>query len=154
VALARRAIEERKPVFGICRGIQSLNVAVGGTLHQDIAAELPDALDHREAWDLKRTDGLAHPMALEPDSWFAAQLGATEVLVNSLHHQALRDVSPALRVVGYAPDGVVEAVEGTGPGFVAAVQCHPEELFERADPRWAAVFRAFVAIARGEAGER
>jgi putative glutamine amidotransferase len=68
--------------------------------------------------------------------------------VNSLHHQALRDVASALRVVGRAPDGVVEAVEGTGPGFVAAVQCHPEELWERADPRWAHVFRAFVDLAR------
>lgn len=151
VKLAQRAIEERKPLFGICRGIQSLNVALGGTLHQDIASELPDAMDHREGWDLKKTDVLAHPVKLEADSWLARTLEADEVPVNSLHHQALRDVSPALRVVGRAPDGVVEAVEGTGASFVAAVQCHPEELWERADPRWARVFSAFVEIARGAA---
>jgi putative glutamine amidotransferase len=148
IRLARRAIEERKPVFGICRGIQSLNVALGGTLHQDIASELPDALDHREAWELKQTELLAHPVQLEAGSWLARTLGTGELLVNSLHHQALRDVAPSLRVVGRAPDGVVEAVEGTGPGFVAAVQCHPEELWERADPRWADVFRAFVEECR------
>ncbi|HWQ15844.1 MAG TPA: gamma-glutamyl-gamma-aminobutyrate hydrolase family protein [Roseiflexaceae bacterium] len=148
IALARRAVEEHKPLLGICRGIQSLNVALGGTLHQDIAAELPDALDHREGWDLKRTDLLAHPILLERDSWLAATLGTTELLVNSLHHQALRDVAPALRITARAPDGVIEAVEGAGPGFVCAVQCHPEELWERADPRWARVFRAFVELAR------
>ena len=153
IALARRAIEERKPVLGICRGIQSLNVALGGTLHQDIAAELPGALDHRAGWDLKRTDVLAHPLLLEADSWLARTLGARELTVNSLHHQALRDVAPALRVVGRAPDGVVEAVEGSGPGFVCAVQCHPEELWERADPRWGQVFRAFVALARDAAAQ-
>jgi putative glutamine amidotransferase len=147
IALARRAIEERMPLLGICRGIQSLNVALGGTLYQDIAAELPDALDHREGWDLQRTDVLAHPILVERDSWLAARLGTTELQVNSLHHQALRDVAPALRVTARAPDGVVEAVEG-GPGFVAAVQCHPEELVERVDPRWAAMFAAFVELAR------
>jgi putative glutamine amidotransferase len=146
--LARRAVEQQLPLLGICRGIQMLNVALGGTLYQDIAAELPDALDHREGWDLKRTDVLAHPIRIEAGSWLAEQLGATELLVNSLHHQALRDVAPALRVVARAPDGVVEAVEGTGPGFVAAVQCHPEELVESADTRWAGVFAAFVQRAR------
>jgi putative glutamine amidotransferase len=154
IALTRRAVEMQMPVLGICRGIQSLNVALGGTLYQDIAAELPNALDHREGWELKKTDVLAHPVLLEKDSWLAVRLGVTELLVNSLHHQALRDVAPLLRVVGRAPDGIIEAVEGVGTGFVAAVQCHPEELWERADVRWKHVFEGFVGAARGEAVER
>jgi putative glutamine amidotransferase len=91
---------------------------------------------------------LAHPIALEGDSWLAGRLDADEPIVNTLHHQALREIAPGLRVVGRAPDGVVEAVEGSGPGFVVGVQCHPEELWERADGRWARVFAGFVEAAR------
>ena len=92
---------------------------------------------------------LAHPLALAEDSWLAGRLDAAEVTVNTLHHQALRDVAPGLRVTGRAPDGLVEAVEGVGAGFVVGVQCHPEELWERADRRWARVFAGFVSVARG-----
>jgi putative glutamine amidotransferase len=87
---------------------------------------------------------LAHPIALEADSWLAGCLDAAEVIVNTLHHQSLRQVAPSLRVVARAPDGVIEAVEGSGPGFVVGVQCHPEELWECADRRWARVFKGFV----------
>jgi putative glutamine amidotransferase len=91
---------------------------------------------------------MAHTVALEPDCWLATQLGVTELPANTFHHQALRDVAPGLRVTGRAPDGVIEAVEGTGANFVVGVQCHPEELWERADPRWARVFEEFVSTAR------
>jgi putative glutamine amidotransferase len=72
----------------------------------------------------------------------------TAPIVNTLHHQALRDIAPSLRVTGRAPDGVVEAIEGSGSGFVLGVQCHPEELWERTDRRWARMFAGFIEIAQ------
>jgi putative glutamine amidotransferase len=147
IALARHAVADGKPVLGVCRGIQLLNVALGGTLYQDIPSEIQGALNHSESTDRRDMSHLAHPIALAEDSWLAGDLDAAEVTVNTLHHQALRDIAPGLRITGRAPDGMVEAVEGDGPGFVLGVQCHPEELWERADTRWARVFEGFVAIA-------
>jgi putative glutamine amidotransferase len=148
LTLARRAAADGLPLLGICRGIQLLNVALGGTLYQDIPAELPAALDHYASRNGRDRAHMAHTIALEADSWLAAQLGAVELPVNTFHHQALRDVAPGLSVTGRAPDGVIEAVEGIGTSFVVGVQCHPEELWEQADPRWARMFRAFVSTAR------
>jgi putative glutamine amidotransferase len=149
--LARRAAADGTPVLGICRGIQLLNVALGGTLYQDIPAELPSALDHYASRKGPDRAHMAHTVALEPDSWLATQLGATELPANTFHHQALRDIAPGLRVTGRAPDGIIEAVEGTGANFVVGVQCHPEELWERADPRWTRIFEEFVSTARQHA---
>jgi putative glutamine amidotransferase len=149
VALTRRAAAEGMPILGICRGIQMLNVALGGTLYQDIEAEIPNALDHRESTKSQNMAHLAHPIALAEDSRLAELLDTGELIVNTLHHQAVRDLAPGLRIVGRAYDGVVEAAEGTGSGFIMAVQCHPEELWDRADTRWARMFAAFVAAARG-----
>lgn len=142
--LARRAVADRKPVLGICRGIQLLNVALGGTLYQDINAELPGTLNHRESSQRNDRAYLAHPLTLARDSWLAEILGATTIEVNTLHHQAVRDVAPGLRVVGHAPDGVIEAVEGEGDTFIAGVQCHPEELWQSAEPRWKRLFTGFI----------
>ncbi|MEO7911560.1 MAG: gamma-glutamyl-gamma-aminobutyrate hydrolase family protein [Roseiflexaceae bacterium] len=149
--LARRAIDDRKPVLGICRGIQLLNVALGGTLYQDIPSELPDASDHYASSQVPGRAHLAHQIALESGSWLATQLGTDLLPGNTFHHQALRDIAPGLRVTGRAPDGVVEAVEGAGPGFVIGVQCHPEDLWESADSRWARLFTGFVEAARQHA---
>ena len=151
LALARRAAAEGLPLLGICRGIQLLNVALGGTLYQDIPAELPGALDHYASRNGPDRAHVAHTIALEPGCWLATQLGAAELPANTFHHQALRDVAPGLRVTGRAPDGVIEAVEGAGLSFVVGVQCHPEELWQRADPRWARVFEEFVSAARQHA---
>jgi putative glutamine amidotransferase len=151
LALARRAAEAGKPLLGICRGIQLLNVALGGTLYQDIPAELPAALDHYASRKDPNRAHMAHPLTLAPDSWLARQLGTTELTVNTFHHQALRDVAPGLRVTGRAPDGVIEAVEATGRTFAAGVQCHPEELWEQADTRWARMFAGFAEVARRHA---
>jgi putative glutamine amidotransferase len=151
LALARRAAADGLPLLGICRGIQLLNVALGGTLYQDIPTELPGALDHYASRNGPDRAHMAHSIALEPDSWLATQLGAAELPANTFHHPALREVAPGLRVTGRAPDGIIEAVEGTGAYFVVGVQCHPEELWERADPRWARVFEEFVSTARQQA---
>ena len=148
IALARRAVAEAKPVLGICRGIQLLNVALGGTLYQDIGSEIGGALNHSESTEQRDMSHPAHPIDLAHGCWLAGQLGTIAPIVNTLHHQALRDIAPGLRVTGRAPDGVVEAVEGRGSGFVLGLQCHPEELWERTDRRWAKMFMGFVEIAR------
>ena len=149
IALARRAVADGKPVLGVCRGVQLLNVALGGTLFQDIRSEIAGALDHSASTEQRDMSHLAHPIALAEDSWLAGRLDAADLIVNTLHHQALRDIAPGLRVIARAPDGVVEAVEGAGGSFVLGVQCHPEELWERADRRWARVFEGFVEQALG-----
>jgi putative glutamine amidotransferase len=148
IGLARRAIADGKPVLGICRGVQLLNVALGGSLYQDIASEIAGALDHQESTERRDMSHLAHPIVLAEDSWLAGCLDASEILVNSLHHQSLKQIAPGLHVTARAPDGVIEAVEGGGGGFVLGVQCHPEELWERADQRWARMFEGFVSVVR------
>jgi putative glutamine amidotransferase len=154
LALARRAVADRKPVLGICRGVQLLNIALGGTLYQDIPSELPDALDHYASSKGTGRAHLAHSIALEPGSWLATQLQTDDLPGNTFHHQALRDIAPTLMVTGRAPDGVVEAIEGIGPGLVVGVQCHPEELWERADPRWARLFSGFVDASTAARADR
>lgn len=148
LALARRALEDQKPMLGICRGVQLLNVALGGTLYQDIPAELAGAADHYASRNLPDRSHAAHAIELDRDSWLAERLGVEPIEVNTFHHQSLKEIAPGLRVVGRAPDGVVEAVEGTGAGFVVGVQCHPEEMWDVAEPRWARVFQGFVEQAR------
>lgn len=148
LALARWSREDARPLMGICRGIQVINVAFGGTLWQDIPAQLPEHLDHRHNTTLRQYDVPGHDIELEADSWIAGHVDARELMANTMHHQALKEVAPGLRVVGRAPDGVIEAVEGQGEQFVVGVQCHPEHLWSRAEPRWAAFFEAFVERCR------
>ncbi|MEP7187733.1 MAG: gamma-glutamyl-gamma-aminobutyrate hydrolase family protein, partial [Roseiflexaceae bacterium] len=100
LTLARQAIDDRKPVLGICRGIQLLNVALGGTLYQDIPSELPEASDHYASLKVPGRAHLAHQIVLEPGSWLAAQLGTDQLPGNTFHHQALRDIAPGLLVTG------------------------------------------------------
>ncbi len=147
--LARWAAAEGKPVLGICRGIQMLNVALGGTLYQDLETQRPGPIDHEVSYKHECWERLDHSLTLLEDSRLAELLGGTRVEVNSLHHQAIKDLAPGLRIVGHAPDGVVEAVEGTGKGFVIGVQCHPEALWQEADIRWRNVFRALILAAEG-----
>ena len=148
LALARWSRDDGKPLFGICRGIQVINVAFGGSLYQDIPSQIAETLDHRHNTKLRQYDVLGHTINLDADSWLGEHLGLPDVLANTMHHQAIKKLAPGLRVVGTADDGIVEAVEGTGTGFIAAVQCHPEHLFVEAEPRWANAFRAFVDVCR------
>ena len=115
------ALEIHKPVFGICRGLQLINVAMGGTLWQDIPR---DPILHSRPD--KKWEGV-HTIDIVPDSWLARQLGATHACVNSTHHQAIRRLAPGLHVTALAPDGIIEAVEADDLPIVA-VQFHPERL--------------------------
>ncbi len=123
--LVGEALDRGLPLLAICRGIQLLNVALGGTLHQDIATDRPDSgIGHRS----QERQALAHTVRLEPDSLVARAVCMDHVAVNTLHHQAVKSPATSLRPVGWAPDGLVEAVEMPGADFVVGVQWHPEEL--------------------------
>lgn len=144
--LAAAALRAAIPVLGICRGIQLLNVAAGGTLWQDLPSECPSDIVHMEAAQDRDRTRLLHPVTVAAGTRLAGIVGATELAVNSIHHQAVREPASGLAVAARAPDGVVEALEGTGPGFLLLVQWHPEDLWGLA-PRHEALFRAFVAAA-------
>jgi putative glutamine amidotransferase len=145
-ALIEHALGEHKPILAICYGIQSLNVFLGGTLIQDIPAELHTQIQH----DWEDEAGQAepfHPVVIERGSRLAQIAGATETAVNSSHHQAVLDPGRDLRVVSRAPDGVVEAVEWTtDANRVTGVQWHPERMAET-DPFAQALFRDLVTAA-------
>jgi putative glutamine amidotransferase len=142
--LVRWAVAEGKPVLGICRGLQVLNVALGGTLYQDISAQLESPIVHDDSFRRENWAHMAHGMQIEPASQLAELLGADGFAVNSLHHQSIKAIAPGLRPVAWAPDGVIEALEGNNGQFLIGVQCHPEALQEAADPRWQGLFRRFV----------
>jgi putative glutamine amidotransferase len=151
LALTRRALADQMPILAICRGIQMLNVAHGGTLYQDIGAQYTTSIDHRislhHARENRRDDWSfpGHELQLEPDSLLAHLLATEHLHINSLHHQAIKHLGEGLRAVGHAPDGITEAVEGICEAFVVGVQCHPEALYAGSNPRWPALFTAFVA---------
>ena len=125
IALVRAAEARDMPVLAICRGLQVLNVARGGTLTQDLPTERPSAVEHRQA---ESASTPTHDVALEPGSRAAACLGLTELRVNSFHHQAVDRLGSGLRAVGWAPDGVIEALEATDRNFTVAVQWHAESM--------------------------
>lgn len=129
--LTRMAVERGLPLLGICRGIQVLNVALGGTLIQDIPALVSAALVHQSPEDAPIA---SHHVRLQSDSRLATLMQCTELLTNSGHHQAIQSLAPALQAVGWSQDGVVEAVESTDQAFVVGVQWHPELLFQNAAP--------------------
>ncbi|MAE75687.1 MAG: peptidase C26 [Planctomycetes bacterium] len=145
LALLRAALERRIPVLGICRGCQIINVGFGGSLWQDVATQVDGALPHR---DHDAYDSLTHGLLVDGDSRLGAILGpsfrVTSQVVNSVHHQAVREVGADLRAVARAPDGVIEAIEHVDREcFVLGVQWHPEWR-ETPDP----VMTAFVSAVR------
>jgi putative glutamine amidotransferase len=134
-----------KPLLAICRGAQILNVALGGSLYEDIPSALPAALRHDWYPNIPR-DYLAHTVEIEPGSRLAEILGTRKLRTNSLHHQAIRQPAPALEVVARAEDGVIEAVELPEKRFAIGVQWHPECLPD--EPAMQRLFSEFVNAAR------
>lgn len=148
MALTRWALAEGKPLLAICRGIQVLNVTLGGTLYQDLATHKPDAIrhDYFDSLGFAR-DYLAHQVDLAPDSRLARLLGGDSVPVNSLHHQGLKTLAAGLSPVGHALDGLVEAVEVQEHPFAIGVQWHPEALAPQ-DPLMRRLFEGLADAAR------
>ncbi len=150
LALARAALARRTlPMLCICRGMQLLNVALGGDLVQHIPDHFGERVLHRRPERLPVT----HPVRLEPESRLAHLLGATELVVRSFHHQAVGRLGAGLRAVAWSPDGVVEAVESERHPFVVAVQWHPE-LDALGDAGPLRLFEALVARSRDYAARR
>jgi putative glutamine amidotransferase len=139
--LTRWALEEKKPLLGVCRGVQTLNVAAGGTLIQDVGELWPNAIRH-QYFPEKPRSYVAHDVTTVDGTWLADVLGTT-AHVNSFHHQAVDQIAKGFRAAAYAPDGVIEAIEHEGAAFAVGVQWHPESLIE-SDSAMYALFEAFV----------
>jgi putative glutamine amidotransferase len=141
--LIAEVFAQRKPLFGICRGHQMLNVALGGTLVVDIPTQVPNALNHRQ---MDRKTEQVHDVKVVPDSLLARLAGQESFGVNSTHHQAVGKLAPQLRAVAQSPDGVIEALElkdaGQGP-FLLTVQFHPERLVDKSAV-FGQIFSGFV----------
>lgn len=146
--LIHRAMALELPLFAVCRGLQELNVALGGTLHPRLD-RVAGIREHREDASLPRAEQYApaHPLRLTAGGRLETLLGRAGIAVNSLHNQGIRDLAPGLAVEGVAPDGLVEAVSlPTYPAFLLGVQWHPEWRYAD-DPVSSALFQAFGAAA-------
>jgi gamma-glutamyl-gamma-aminobutyrate hydrolase PuuD len=146
--VTRRALERELPVLGICRGVQVLNVALGGTLIQDVPSQVAGAVQHYSAG---LDTVLLHTVAIEEDSLLARVMGTTSTAVNSWHHQAVKEVGRGLRVNCRARDGVIEGLESVDGRSILGVQFHPEEC-TAAYPQFRTLFDWLVHEAGVRAG--
>ncbi len=144
ISLLHQAIQVGAPFFGICRGLQAINVALGGSLYEDILDQRQESIPHQYYPDWPR-EHLAHSVQIEPGSRLADILGGVTFSVNSLHHQGIRILASGMQASAYAPDGLIEAIELPDYPFGLAVQWHPENL--QAHPPMRALFRTFVQAA-------
>ena len=152
LALVRIAQERQLPILAICRGIQVLNVARGGTLVQDIPSQVPGALSHQLEVPPHQPMEFAHEVWIDKDTLLAKlmreRLSDTDACdVNSRHHQAVKDVAPGFKVTATAPDGVVEAIEDPAAKFCLGVQWHPENFWRTGEFR--ALFEGLLKAAGG-----
>jgi putative glutamine amidotransferase len=143
--LAEWSLKDDRPLFGICRGLQVMNVVMGGTLMQDIPSAVGAQIRHNQPRTEPRAQRL-HDVTVDADSRLAKIMGATTVPVNSIHHQAIETVAPGVRVTAHAPDGIIEAMEIPDKYYALAVQWHPEDLTD--DIRIMRLFSAFIQAAQ------
>jgi putative glutamine amidotransferase len=148
--LLENTLQTKRPFLAICRGIQVLNVGLGGTLYVDVPSQIPEALKHSYNPGEIPLDYLAHEVQVERGSRLAEIMGASTVEVNSTHHQAIKILAPGLRPVAYASDELIEAVELSDYSFGLGVQWHPERLV--AHEHMLALFRAFVEASENQSG--
>ncbi len=142
--LLRLMIASGKPFLGICRGIQVINVALGGSLYTDIGSQMRKARRHDWYPNIPR-DHIAHMVEVEKDSLLGSVTGAGKLEVNSLHHQGIDRLAPGLKAIGHSSDGLIESVELSGHPFGLGVQWHPEWLGGYTAHR--AIFQALVQAA-------
>ena len=152
LALLSQVMAVKKPILGICRGIQIINIGLGGTIYQDIPSQYYGSkenhvsfpLAHRQPYDYELP---SHTVTLSPQSRLAAVCGCSSLKVNSMHHQAVKDLAPGLTACAAASDGLIEALEMPEYPWLFAVQWHPEYLWEH-DPAAASLFKSFVNACR------
>lgn len=142
--LLRAAVDADKPLLGICRGFQVMNVALGGTLYTHILDQHPNALQHDRHKNHPRAY-LAHAVRIEEGTRLSEILDKPILEVNSLHHQGVKDLAPQLKAAAFAPDGLIEAAELPSHRFALAVQWHPEWMTTHEEMR--RLFKAFVGAA-------
>ncbi len=147
ISLAREAFEANIATLGICRGVQVMNVALGGTLYQDLPSQLPEAHFHQKSAPPSERGKAQHPIALADGSLLRTLIGHASIEANSFHHQAVKDPAATLLPVAHAPDGVIEGLEAPGKEFFVGVQCHPECLWSGSVPLWKELFVQFVTKA-------
>ena len=140
--LAREAVAQEKPVLAICRGHQVFNVAMGGTIFEDLADQMDGAIKH-DYWGDWPRNHLPHEVKIAENSRLAEIIGSPITKVNSLHHQGIRDLGNGLEVTGLSPDGLIEAIEVPGHRFALGVQWHPENLIHD-DPAMLRLFQGLV----------
>lgn len=138
--LLKLARQMRKPVLGICKGIQAINVAFGGTLFQDLATQKEGALKHSQEAPRNQP---SHGVSIRPDT-FLATCFPEQIRVNSFHHQAVKDVAEGFRVAAVASDGVIEAIEYEGDSFIVGIQWHPEMMASFGDVQMQELFWKFM----------
>jgi putative glutamine amidotransferase len=141
------ALEDDKPVLGICRGMQLINVALGGSLHSDINVNLPSAHDHEANIHKKDFQYLAHRLRIKSGSRLAKALGTGTIATNSLHHQTIKKLGDGLAATAHTEDGIIVAIELPAGNFVVGIQSHPEALEAGIEPLWRKLFKAFVSSA-------
>lgn len=140
--LFKEVLAINKPILGVCRGLQVINIALGGNMYQDIYAQKEgDLLQHSQK--ALRTHG-SHFVQVEKDSLLESITKTNQIKVNSFHHQAVKDIPTPLRISGVASDGVIEAIESTAHRFVLGVQWHPEALAQKSDAVSLQIFDAFI----------
>lgn len=125
IALFHEAYKKGKPIFGICRGLQLINIALGGSIYQDIYSQLPNVLGHTCANNIQ--DGY-HSINIQKDSIMYEIFKKEKLVVNSQHHQSIKSLGKDLRVTAEAKDGIIEAIESTNENFILGVQFHPEAM--------------------------
>ena len=157
IALVAEARRQGMPIFAICRGIQVLNVACGGTLVQDIPSQVGTSLNHALKVPPHTSFEYAHEIWLENDSLLTKLLqerlnGSDSVSVNSRHHQAVKELAPGFRVVATAPDGIIEAIEDPAMPFCLGVQWHPENFWRTGEFR--PLFEGFLEAAARTSASR
>ena len=149
LALAAWAMRDAKPVLGVCRGLQLINLAAGGTLFQDLAEQMPGSIKHDYfpfAGQGYTRDYLAHEVDVAPRSRLAALYGEGRLRVNSMHHQGIETLGAGLVATAVAPDGLIEGIEGTNGAYLVGVQWHPEALTDN-DAESRQLFAEFIEAA-------
>ena len=144
IALARKAVRKKLPILGICRGPQVINIVLGGTIFQDLSLRKEKTLNHKpeKVIRFKRK----HKVKIKEDSRLYSIVKKKEILVNTSHHQVIKDVAPGLKASAWSEDGVIEALEGKTKDFLISVQWHPEAMIKHPSSR--ALFKAFVKECR------
>jgi putative glutamine amidotransferase len=148
IRLLKSALEYKKPILGICRGLQLLNVAFGGTLYQDIRMELPSALQHNQN---AKPEEATQTVTIVPGTQLQHIMKENALVTNTFHHQAIKNLAPGLIANAHARDGIIEGIEGVDDLFILGVQWHPELMVGK-HPIMFKLFHAFVEAARHRRG--